>query len=211
MKRYFLFDLDNTLYLPDHGPLPQVDYLMNRFIVEKYHLTYDEAVRLRKDFCTRYGTTMEGLIRHFDSDPIEFLEYVHDVDPEHLPEEDHLLQQIMNSIPHPKYVLTNSYRKYAVRVIQALQIESYIEEIFDVVFMGLKNKTAPESYQLIMNHIDPESHPCAFIMFDDLWIYLKSAHELGLTTVLVNPELSGHPTYHLKAIHDLSELLTHLN
>lgn len=211
MKRYFLFDLDNTLYLPDHGPLPQVDHLMNRFIVEKYQTSYPEAVQLRKDFCSRYGTTMEGLIRHFDIDPIEFLEYVHDVDPEHLPSEDRQLQRIMAQIPWPKYVLTNSYRKYAQRVIRALQIETYIDEVFDVVFMGLKNKIAPESYRLIMNHIDPESPPQAFIMFGDLWIYLEAAHHLGLTTVLVNPTLSGHPTHHLKTIHELSGLLTRLD
>lgn len=210
MISYLLFDLDNTLYLPNQGPLPQVDRLMTQFIVEKYQLSPEKANQLRQQFVQQYGTTMEGLVRHFNTDPIEFLEYVHAVEDHYLPKEDPKLRSILESIPYPKYILTNSYKSYAQLVLGALKIKDLFQDIFDIVAMGFKNKVNPECYSQIIQKIDSNKKSDQFMMFDDIWNYLASAKKIGIKTVLVNPEYSGTPDFHIKTIYEIPKIVLEL-
>lgn len=207
MIKYFLFDLDNTLYLPEKGPLKEVDRLMTEYISTNFNLTTEKARYLRKDFYYHFGTTLGGLIHEYQIDPIHFLEYVHDIDPKFLPQKDSRLHQILANIPQKKFIVTNSYIKYAKKVVEALKIGPYIEEIYDVVFMEYNNKINQKSFHKVINNIEPGIHKSRYIMFDDVWRYLKPAKELSIRTVLVNPEKTGDPHYHLENIYGLETLL----
>ncbi len=210
MIDYFLFDLDNTLYLPQKGPLTEVDRRMTHYMVECFDLTEESAKKTRRHYCLEYGTTMAGLMKDYQIDPLHFLQYVHDIPDDTLPARDPLLREHLLAIEQPKYILTNSYTPYAETVLQALGVDDLFIAVFDVVTMELRNKYHEESYQKIMHLIQNSAHPHQFIMFDDLWPYLSAAKNLGLTTVLVSPDFSGEPDFHLQSIHHLSGLYAHL-
>jgi len=204
---YFLFDLDNTLYHPENGPLLYVDSLMTKYIADLFQIEKKEAKTIRKNYYNQYGTTLSGLMNEHHIDPENFLEKVHDIPQEALPPFDPELKEILNEIPQPKYVLTNSYKPYAEKVLSSLQIRDCFEDIFDIVFMDLKNKYDPASYQKAMKTVKPESKPEEFVMFDDIWKYLESAQDLGIKTILVNPEKTGRPDHHIKNIDGLKSIL----
>ncbi len=210
MIKYFLFDLDNTLYSPNEGPLKEVDRLMTEYIVQNYNYSFEDAQNLRKQYYQQYGTTMEGLIVNFKINPYDFLEFVHDVDDKYLPKEDKKLQLIMESIQCPIFILTNSYYKYAQKVVKALGIEKYIEKIFDIQFMEFKNKIHRDSYIKVTKYIDKKAYFHEFVMFDDIWKYLKEAKELNIKTVLVNKQKNGTPHFHINNIHEITKIIDQL-
>ena len=78
--KYWLFDLDNTLY--DGGTIgfDQVDKKMTKFISEKLNVGSEEARKIQKSYFQEYNTTLNGMIKHHKIDADEFLEFAHDVD-----------------------------------------------------------------------------------------------------------------------------------
>ena len=88
--KYWLFDLDNTLYSGDTKVFDQVDKKMSKFISEKLHVSIDEAKKIQKNYFHEYNTTLTGMIKNHDIDANEFLEFVHDVDLSFLKKDDYL-------------------------------------------------------------------------------------------------------------------------
>jgi len=92
--KYWLFDLDNTLYSGDTKVFDQVDKKMSKFISEKLNVSIDEAKKIQKNYFHEYNTTLNGMIKNHDIDANEFLEFVHDVDLNFLKKDDYLKEQI---------------------------------------------------------------------------------------------------------------------
>ena len=78
--KYWLFDLDNTLYDGATKVFEQVDKKMTKFISEKLKVGSEEARKIQKNYFQEYNTTLNGMIKHHKIDADEFLEFVHDVD-----------------------------------------------------------------------------------------------------------------------------------
>ena len=78
--KFWLFDLDNTLYSGDTKVFDQVDKKMSKFISEKLKVSLEEAKKIQKNYFHEYNTTLNGMIKNHDIDANEFLEFVHDVD-----------------------------------------------------------------------------------------------------------------------------------
>ena len=89
--KYWLFDLDNTLYSGDTKVFDQVDKKMSKFISEKLNVSIDEAKKIQKNYFHEYNTTLNGMIKNHDIDANEFLEFVHDVDLNFLNKDDFIL------------------------------------------------------------------------------------------------------------------------
>ena len=77
--KYWLFDLDNTLYSPNLGIFSQIDERMKKFISKKLKLSETKSFVLQKNFYKKYGTTLYGLMKHYEVDPQEFCNYVHNI------------------------------------------------------------------------------------------------------------------------------------
>ena len=77
-KKNWLFDLDNTLYSPNLGIFSQIDERMKKFISKKLELSETKSFILQKNFYKKYGTTLYGLMKHYEVDPQEFCDYVFD-------------------------------------------------------------------------------------------------------------------------------------
>ena len=74
--KYWLFDLDNTLYSGDTKVFDQVDKKMSFFISEKLNISVEEAKKIQKNYFHEYNTTLNGMIKNHQIDAEEFLEFV---------------------------------------------------------------------------------------------------------------------------------------
>ena len=92
--KFWLFDLDNTLYSGDTKVFDQVDKKMSKFISEKLNVSLEEAKKIQKNYFHEYNTTLNGMIKNHDIDANEFLEFVHDVDLEFLKKDEPLKIEI---------------------------------------------------------------------------------------------------------------------
>ena len=78
-KDVWIFDLDNTLYSSKTKIFDQIDERMKLFISKKLNISFEKAFTLQKKFYKEYGTTLYGLMKHYNFQPKEFLNFVHDV------------------------------------------------------------------------------------------------------------------------------------
>ena len=78
--KFWLFDLDNTLYDGATKVFDQVDKKMSKFISEKLNVSLEEARKIQKNYFQEYNTTLNGMIKHHKINADEFLEFVHNVD-----------------------------------------------------------------------------------------------------------------------------------
>src|SRR5512143_3915214 len=79
MLRYALFDLDNTLYPADSGLWEAIAARINLYITERMRLSPAEVTAIRRRYLTAFGTTLNGLRLEYAIDPLDYLNFVHDL------------------------------------------------------------------------------------------------------------------------------------
>ena len=180
--KFWLFDLDNTLYSGDTKVFDQVDKKMSFFISKKLNVDIAEAKKIQKSYFHEYNTTLNGMIKNHKINAEEFLDFVHDVDLNFLKRDLNLKNEISNLIGK-KYIFTNGSRAHASNVTKRIGIENIFDGVFDIVDSEFIPKPSIEPYKKIIQKygIDPEY--CIFI--EDIARNLKPAHELGMKTVWI--------------------------
>jgi putative hydrolase of the HAD superfamily len=180
--KYWLFDLDNTLYSGDTKVFDQVDKKMSFFISNKLNVSLEEAKKIQKSYFHEYNTTLNGMIKNHKIDAEEFLEFVHDVNLNFL-KEDLALQNELTNLTGKKYIFTNGSKAHASNVTKRIGIQNLFDGVFDIVESDFIPKPSIEPYKKIIQKygIDPEY--CIFI--EDIARNLKPAHELGMKTVWI--------------------------
>ena len=184
--KYWLFDLDNTLYSGDTKVFDQVDKKMSFYISKKLNISLEEAKKIQKNYFQEYNTTLNGMIKNHKINAEEFLDFVHDVDLNFLKRDLNLQNEISNLIGK-KYIFTNGSKAHASNVTKRIGIENLFDGVFDIVDSDFVPKPSIEPYKKIIQKygIDPEY--CIFI--EDIARNLKPAHELGMKTVwIINDE-----------------------
>ena len=78
--KFWLFDLDNTLYDGATKVFDQVDKKMSKFISEKLNVSLEEARKNSKKLFSRIQYNFKRNDKNHKIDADEFLEFVHDVD-----------------------------------------------------------------------------------------------------------------------------------
>ena len=104
--KYWLFDLDNTLYSGQTKVFDQVDKKMSSFISKKLNIDLKKAKIIQKDYFHKYSTTLTGMIKHHKIDANEFLDFVHDVNLDFL-QQDKGLENELSKIKGKKIILFN--------------------------------------------------------------------------------------------------------
>ena len=180
--KYWLFDLDNTLYSGDTKVFDQVDKKMSKFISEKLNVSLEEAKKIQKNYFQEYNTTLNGMIKNHDIDAKEFLEFVHDVDLEFLKEDEPLKTEI-EKLKGKKIIFTNGSRAHASNVTSRIGIEQLFDGVFDIVDSDFYPKPSIEPYKKIIENYKIVPEYCIF--FEDIARNLKPAYELGMKTVWI--------------------------
>ena len=180
--KYWLFDLDNTLYSGDTKVFDQVDKKMSFFISKKLNVSLEEAKKIQKSYFQEYNTTLNGMIKNHKIDAEEFLEFVHDVDLSFL-KKDLDLQNVLTSLIGKKYIFTNGSKAHASNVTKKIGIENLFDGVFDIVESDFIPKPSIEPYKKIIQKYGIDPKYCVFI--EDIARNLKPAHELGMKTVWI--------------------------
>ena len=123
--KYWIFDLDNTLYSGQTKVFDQVDKKMSSYISKKLNINIDEARKLQKDYFQKYNTTLAGMIKHHKIDANEFLEFVHDINLDFLKKDKELENQI-SKISGRKFIFTNGSKAHAENVTKRLESISFL-------------------------------------------------------------------------------------
>ena len=180
--RYWIFDLDNTLYSGQTRVFEQVDKKMSEYISEKLNVSVVEAKEIQKNYFYEYNTTLNGMIKNHKIDADEFLEFVHNIDIDFL-KKDPTLSEELKKLDGKKIIFTNGSRKHALNVTKRIGIDQYFDDIFDIVDCEFVPKPAIQPYKkLVEKHkIDPKL--CGFV--EDIARNLKPAYEMGMKTVWI--------------------------
>jgi len=184
--KYWVFDLDNTLYPAEINLFSQVDRKMGEFIADYFSLPYEEAKAIQKKYFREHGTTLRGLMTEHQVTPDDFLSYVHDIDFSIL-QKDNLLAEALTNLPGKKVVYTNASADYAGKVMNMLGIDHIFEGIFDIHLADYNPKPDPSSYVKMIDHLGVD--PSQAIMAEDIAKNLIPARDMGMQTLWVQNDL----------------------
>ena len=180
--KYWLFDLDNTLYSGQTKVFDQVDKKMSKFISDKLNVNIEEARKIQKNYFQEYNTTLNGMIKNHKIDADEFLEFVHDVDLSFL-DKDKDLEDEIKRLKGKKIIFTNGSRAHALNVTKRIGIDKLFDGIFDIRDCEFIPKPSKEPYRKLVENYKIEPQYCIF--FEDIARNLKPAYELGMKTVWI--------------------------
>ena len=182
--QFIIFDLDDTLYPRDSGLMQEIGRRIQAWLCDYLGLTWDEAVARRREYYTRYGTTMSGLMVEHRMDPHDYLAFVHDIPIERYLDPSPALAAMLDAIPLQKAIYTNATSEYGRRVLRALDLVDRFEQVIGIEEVGLRNKFDAAAYEQALALLNARGHEC--IMVEDTVGNLQPAKKLGLTTVLVD-------------------------
>jgi len=180
--KFWIFDLDNTLYSGKTKVFEQVDKKMSKYISDKLNISLIEAKKIQKKYFHKYNTTLNGMIKNHKIDPDEFLEFVHDINIDFL-QKDPALSKEIEKLNGKKIIFTNGSKKHAINVSKKIGIDQLFDDIFDIVDAEFIPKPMLEPYKkLVKKHkIDPK----LCVLVEDIARNLKPAYEMGMKTVWV--------------------------
>lgn len=184
-----LFDLDNTLYPPRCDLFGLIDKRINSYMHEVVGIALEDVDTLRRQYWQAYGVTMQGLMRHHQVDPEDYLYYVHDVDVASRLQVEPELRQALVSLPQAKVIFTNSCRSHTDRVLDALGVADLFDQVFDIRVADYMPKPYVEPYHRVLEHLGLAGSQC--VMVEDSVANLKPAKDLGMTTILVGNAIPG--------------------
>ena len=104
--KYWIFDLDNTLYSGKTKVFEQVDKKMSKYISDKLNISIGEARKIQKNYFHEYNTTLNGMIKNHKINANEFLEFVHDINIDFLQKDPSLAKEI-EKLEGIKIIFTN--------------------------------------------------------------------------------------------------------
>ena len=180
--KFWIFDLDNTLYSGKTRVFEQVDKKMSEYISKKLKVSVEEAKKIQKNYFHEYNTTLNGMIKNHQIDANEFLEFVHNINIDFL-KKDLALSKELEKLEGKKIIFTNGSRKHAMHVTQKIGIDQHFDDIFDIVDSEFMPKPSIEPYKkLVKKHkIDPK----LCVLVEDIARNLKPAYEMGMKTIWI--------------------------
>ncbi len=185
----FVFDLDGTLYNDLEAVFGQVSKRMTKYISEKLNLDLKKAKELQTNYFHKYNTSLNGLMKHHDIDPSEFLRYVHDINLDFM-NKDLVLREELLKLGGKKYIFTNGSHDHVTNITKHLGIYDLFDGAFDITDCNFIPKPAVEPYKKLIGKFNIDPNETVFI--EDIAKNLEPAKKLGMKTVwLINNEYWG--------------------
>ncbi len=179
----WIFDLDLTLYAPEHNIMAQVRDRIALFVENYFEIDSEAAHKIRHAYWKSYGTTLGGLMAEHGVDLHAYLDFVHDVDLSLLKPCSRLRAGI-EALPGRKLIFTNADAPYAERVLGARGLGGVFEGMMDIHTMDHRPKPDPVSYAKFCAQFDVQPETALFV--EDSVHNLEPAHAMGMTTVWIN-------------------------
>jgi putative hydrolase of the HAD superfamily len=179
----WIFDLDLTLYGPEHNIMEQVRDRIALFVEDYFDIDSEAAHKIRHAYWKSYGTTLGGLMAEHGVDLHAYLDFVHDVDLSLLKPCERLRSGIA-ALPGRKLIFTNADAPYARRILAARGLDGMFDGMLDIHAMDHKPKPAIVSYDRLCAMFDIGPETALFV--EDSAHNLEPAKAMGMTTVWVN-------------------------
>jgi len=183
--KYWIFDLDNTLYSGQTKVFSEVDKKMSKFISKKMNVDLIKAKEIQKKYFYEYGTTLSGLMKQNNIDPHDFLDFVHDIDISWLPKDLKLKDELIK-IKEKKFIFTNGSHAHVENVTKQLGIDGLFDGAFDIVDANFVPKPHIDPYKKIIDKFKIE--PTKSILIEDIAHNLEQAKNLGMKTCWLENE-----------------------
>lgn len=181
------FDLDETLYPKGNGIWSGISRRINSYLHEVLGLPSETAEYIRSEYLNTYGTTLNGLMKNYQIDPVKYLAYVHEIPIDTYINPDPALRGVLESIDARRVIFTNADHPHALRVLTRLGVEDLFERIVDIVALDWINKPRERAYELALEFCaNPDVSRC--VLVDDRIENIKPAATIGMTTVLVSED-----------------------
>tara|TARA_X000000950_G_scaffold123375_1_gene154624 strand:+ start:31689 stop:32357 length:669 start_codon:yes stop_codon:yes gene_type:complete len=182
-KKEWIFDLDNTLYSASTKIFDLIDIRMKKYISNKFNLKPEEAYKLQKKLYYENGTTLSGLMKKFKVNPLEFLDYVHDINLSKI-KKSLDLKCFIDSLPGRKIIFTNGDINWAKKMLTALGMSNSFHYIFDIIEADFIPKPNLQSYNKFIKKY--KVNPKRAVFFEDTEKNLIPAYKLGMTTIHID-------------------------
>lgn len=203
--QYLILDLDNTLYPKMSGMLSYIDRRIDNFIAQKTRIPDRIIPQLRSEYLRKYGTTLGGMIVHYEIDPGEYLENAYNINIADFLKADPLLGKVLAGVDLKKVIFSNSPLEYVKRVLEVLGVNQYFHQIYDIKFCDYWGKPNLSSYRKVLADLQANGAEC--IMVDDSLANVLGAKQAGITPIL----LSGQPTSEVEwvigEVYEISHLI----
>jgi putative hydrolase of the HAD superfamily len=204
-RRVWIFDLDNTLHDAATRIFPSMHVQINDYLKRHFGVDDSGADAMRQSFWQRYGTTMNGLMRHHGTNPRRFLAETH-VFPElaDMVVRENALRHALERLGGTKLVFSNAPRHYVEEVLRGIRLARYFDAVYTIEDARYRGKPAVQGFHVLLrrHHLDP--HRCVFI--DDILENLRPAHRLGMSTVWVTRSRRSAPRYVSLSVKSVTEL-----
>jgi len=202
----FVFDLDNTLYHHSTALFPQVDKRIGLYVQKLTGLNAEDARAHQKKLFMDHGTTLAGLMATAHVDPLDFLNFVHDIDFSAI-QPDPELAKAIRQLGGRHLIYTNADRPYTEKVLDQLGISDLFDGMFDITAANLLPKPAPEAFDAFLQKFDIS--PERAIMFEDMARNLVPAAARGMGGVWIDTgEVWGRTDHSPHAVHAEISALT---
>jgi putative hydrolase of the HAD superfamily len=185
LSKIWIFDLDDTLHDASSKIFPRINQSMTAYVSQKLNISHDAAHELRNQYWKVYGATLKGLMENHDVDPKEFLLKTHDAhELSKFVKQSHALKNTLKKLKGKKIVFTNAPLHYAIAIIKSLKIERHFSAVYSIETTKYNPKPSLYAFRKILRHLGEKPHQCTMVE-DDL-ANLKTAHKIGMKTVLVS-------------------------
>ena len=149
-SKIWLFDYDLTLYGEEERfVLNSLDHRISLFVQKVVGCDFETAHKVRTDYLERFGTTLSGLMALHHTNPEDFFDFIHEPEfliyPKVAPEKLALLE----SLAGHRYVFTNGRGDWSRAGMAHMQIDSAIEDVFDLKLMNWEGKPHASAYEKI--------------------------------------------------------------
>ena len=207
-RPFLLLDVDNTLYAPSCGVVERVDVLINRYLVERMSFDPAEVDGIRRSLWSDYGTTLHGLMRRNNIDPVDYLDFVYAIELTDILTLDPALAAMLGRIPQLKVAVTNGSAAHAEGVLDCLGVRELFFRVYGLEHLAFIPKPYVQAYHTVLDDLHAHGRDC--ILVEDRAVNLKAARQLGMRTVFVCD--GGQPAPDADAnIRSIAELETALD
>ena len=198
-----LVDVDFTLYPKGTGPFALVSERIEDYVMSVLGISREQTRLLRKEYISDFGSTLGGMMHHHKVNPFDFIRHVHDVPVESLLEKDVRLQEALSRVSLPMVAFSNGSRPYVERILGALGIGEFFQEIFSIEDMDFIPKPLPGPFEKVLMRYGYS--PFELILVDDRADNIETAASLGMHGILVGAGADCDAEMFISSIYELPE------
>lgn len=194
--KYWIFDIDDTLYPKSSGLDKIIENSLSRNIAELFNISLEDARELCVDFYKKFGSTLYGLLQTTDIKPSQFVRKVHQELDLSVIKPNPRLASALEKIDVKKYVFTNGSYCHGLRVCKKLGIEKEFSGFFGAQSTNFIPKPNPKAFEEFFKTY--QINPTETLLIDDGKKNLEAASKMGSKTLWIaqsEEELFDLPNY----------------